>query len=62
MPVDESDGENGSGRFGIDPHQSKSDGNSLSHINDNYVSGAGSGNEGTLQKKNRRAGRAFGYH
>ena len=51
IPVDESDGENGSARSGIDPHQSKSLGNSLSHFNENYVAGAGSGVEGTQQKK-----------
>ena len=51
MPVDEFDGENGSGPSGIDPHQSKSLGNSLSHFNDNYVSGADSGVEGTPQIK-----------
>ena len=51
MPVDEFDGENGSGRSGIDPHPLKSDANALSHFIDNYVSGADSGVEGTPQKK-----------
>ncbi len=51
MPVDESDGENGSCRSGIDPHQSKSDADSLLHFNDNYVAGADLEVEGTLQKK-----------
>ena len=51
MPVQESDGENGSCCSGTDPHQSKSDANSLLHFNDNYVSGADSGVEGTPQKK-----------
>ena len=51
MPVDEFDGENGSGRSGIDPHPLKSDANALSHFNDNYVAGADSGVEGTPQKK-----------
>ena len=51
MPVDESDGENGSGRSGIDPDQSESDANSVSCFNDNYDSGADSGVEGTPQKK-----------
>ena len=50
MPVDESEGENGSGRFGIDPHSSKSFGNSSSHINDDYASGADWAVEGTPQK------------
>ena len=51
MPVHESDGGNGSGRSGIDPHPLKSDANALSHFNDSYVSGADSGVEGTPQKK-----------
>ena len=51
MPVDESDGENGSYGSGIDPHPFKSDANDLSHFNDNYVSGADSGVEGTPKKK-----------
>ena len=51
MPVDESDGENGSDRSGIDPHPFKSDANALLHLNDNYVSGADSGVEGTPQKQ-----------
>ena len=50
MPVEESNGENGSGRSGIDPHPFKSDANALSHFNDNYASGADSGVEGTPQK------------
>ena len=51
MPGDESDGGNGSGRSGIDPHPFKFDAHALSHFNDNYVSGADSGVEGTPQKK-----------
>ena len=51
MPVDESDGENGSGGSGIDPHPFKSDANALSHFNDNYAAGADSEVEGTPQKK-----------
>ena len=51
MPVEESDGENGSGGSGIDPHPFKSDANALSHFNDNNVAGADSGVEGTPQKK-----------
>ena len=51
MPVEESDGENGSCCSGTDPHQSKSDANSLLHFNDNYVAGADSKIEGTPQKK-----------
>ena len=51
MPADESDGENWSGRSGIDPHPFKSDANALSHFNDSYVTGADSGVEGTPHKK-----------
>ena len=51
MPADESDGENGCGSSGIDPHPFKSDANALSHFNGNYVSGADSVVEDTLQKK-----------
>ena len=51
MPVDEFDGEIGSGCSGIDPHPFKSYAIAVSHFNDNYVSGADSGVEGTPQKK-----------
>ena len=61
MPVDESDGGNGSGRSGIDPHPFKSDANALSHFNDNYVSGADSGVEGIRRKKSTNR-KGFGYH
>ena len=51
MPAHESDGGNGSGRSGIDPHPFKCYANPLSYFNDNYGSGADSAVEGTPQKK-----------